>query len=122
MPYFDVDKVLSVAVKMIDTHGFESSKSSTNPTWKLVDKYIQSCKKISIEDESLMIIDWVKSFPESTVKSSYMRIAKQIIDRGYCVRHLFGLIVMLVHIYRKSHHYNNNKAVPNFNRLSTIVY
>lgn len=102
MPYFNVDKILSVAVKMIDTHGFESSKSSTNPTWKLVDRYIQSGKKILIEDESLRIIDWVKSLQESTVKSSYMCIAKQIIDRGYCGRHLFGLITMLVQVYRRA--------------------
>lgn len=106
MPYFDVDEILSVAVKMIDKHGFESSKSSTNPTWKLVDKYIQSGKKISIEDESLRIIDWVKRLPDTSLRSPYMQTAKQIVERGYCGKHLFGLMTMLVTIYRK----HNNGA------------
>lgn len=110
MPYFDVKEILSTAIKIVDEHGYVSSKSSNRPTWKLVDKYIQEHVKHPIEDdsinhikidvvdESLKITEWVKAVQD---KSSYMLTAKDVVHRGYCGKHLFGLVTSLIPIYRK---------------------
>lgn len=109
MPYFDVKEILSTAITIIDQHGFESSKTSKYPTWKRVDKYINehtsfirddsvNSINVNITDESLKIIQWVKSLQCST---DYMSTVKQIIERGYCGKHLFGLLVSIIPIYRE---------------------
>lgn len=108
MPYFDVKEILSTSIKMIDEYGYESSKKSKFPTWKRVDAYINNnCNfideyanhiNIAISDESLKIIQWVKSLH---CKTSYMLTVKQVIERGYCGRHLFGLLASIIPIYRE---------------------
>lgn len=113
MPYFDVKEIISTAITIIDDRGYESSKtskkSSTWATWKLVDKYINdhiddideddvNHLNIPIKNESLEIIKWVKL---QSYKSQYMSTVKEVIDRGYCGKHLFGLLTSLVPIYRE---------------------
>ena len=109
MPYFDVKEILSTSIKMIDEYGYESSKKSKYPTWKRVDKYINehtsfirddsvNSINVNITDEFLKIIQWVKSLQCST---DYMSTVKQVIERGYCGRHLFGLLVSIIPIYRE---------------------
>ena len=103
MPYYNVDKILSAALNVIKTYGFKSSKLSVHPTWKRTYDYMKDRHFVNIdtEDESLKIIEWVKSLPPEKCKSSYMSNARQIVERGYCGKHLFGLIVMLIPIYRE---------------------
>ena len=71
MPYFDVKEILSAAITIIDVHGYKSSKESENPTWKLVDRYIQdnitdidedsiNHINIDIKDEAIDIIKEIK--------------------------------------------------------------
>lgn len=103
MPYYKVKDVLSSAIKVINLHGFSTSKSSSNPTWKLTYDYMKECnfENIQIEKESLYIIDWVKSLNNKSCSSVYMSNVKKIIERGYVGRGLFGLIVNIIPIYRE---------------------
>jgi hypothetical protein len=115
MPYFYVKEVLSAAINIIDNYGYAASKTSKNPTWKLVTEYVYSHVKKPVEDddsinhisvrfndESLQIIKWVKSLPDKAYKhSSYMSNAREVIGRGYCGKNLFGLVVALIPIYRE---------------------
>jgi len=112
MPYFDVKEILSTAITIIDDNGYISSKTSKNSTWatwKLVDKFITDHAKdldeddvnylyVPIKDESIEIIKWVKS--QSDI-SQYMSTVKEVINRGYCGKRLFGLLTSLVPIYRE---------------------
>lgn len=110
MPYFDVKEILSVAINFIDKHGFDSSKTSNNPTWKQVSSFIQSNSKspvegsfiyrinTNIEDESIKIIEWVRSLNN---KTQYISTVKNVIERGYCGKHLFGLLISIIPIYRE---------------------
>lgn len=110
MPYFDVKEILSVAINFIDKYGFDSSKTSTNPTWKQVNSFIQSNSKppvegsfiyrinTHIEDESIKIIEWVKSLNN---KTQYISTVKNVIERGHCGKHLFGLLISIIPIYRE---------------------
>ena len=108
MPYFDVKEILSTSIKIIDEYGYESSKTSKYPTWKRVDAYINKhCNSIdedvnhiniSVSEESLKIIQWIKS---AHCKTNYMSTVKQVIERGYCGKHLFGLLVSIIPIYRE---------------------
>ncbi len=112
MPYFDVKEILSTAIMIIDKHGFVPSKVSADPTWMRVNDYVNdhvtrlkdsSVNKIGIPiaDESLKIIDWVSSLQGVQCKSKYMTTVKQVLERGYCGKHLFGLLTSLIPIYRE---------------------
>lgn len=109
MPYFDVKEILSTAITIIDKHGFESSKTSKYPTWKRVDKYINehtslikddsvNSINVKVTDESLKIIQWVKSLQCST---DYMSTVKQIIERGYCGKTFIWTTCINYPIYRE---------------------
>lgn len=110
MPYFDVKEILSVAINFIDKHGFDSSKTSKNPTWKQVSSFIQNNRKLPstgsfiyrinthIEDESIKIIEWVKLLNN---KTQYISTVKNVIERGYCGKHLFGLLISIIPVYRE---------------------
>lgn len=110
MPYFDVKEILSAAITIIDAHGYKSSKESGIPTWKLVDQYIQehlatdldedfiNHTNIKIRDEAINII---KEVLNHSPKTQYMSTVKEVIERGYCGKHLFGLIISFIPIYRR---------------------
>lgn len=115
MPFFYVKDILSAAINIVDDYGFFTSKTSKRPTWKLVTEYAYNHVKKPIEDddsinhinvkfrdESLQIIKWVKFLPDKAYKhSSYMSSVREVIDRGYCGKHMFGLVVALIPIYRE---------------------
>lgn len=110
---FDVVDVVSVAKKIIDSKGFESS-NSMNATWKLIMFEIDDYDRNEVENEAIDAIEWIKSLSEDEVlKSNYLFNLKQIIDAGYCTARHFGFLASLIPAYRKSEYKrlrdNNNK-------------
>lgn len=110
---YDVIDVVSVAKKIIDSKGFESS-NSMNATWKLIMFEIDDYDRNEVENEALDAIEWIKSLSEDEVlKSNYLFNLKQIIDAGYCTARHFGFLASLIPSYRKSEYKrlrdNNNK-------------
>lgn len=109
---YDVVDVVSVAKKIIDSRGFESS-NSMNATWKFIMLEIDDYRN-EVENEALDAVEWIKSLSEDEVlKSNYLFNLKQIIDAGYCTARHFGFLASLIPAYRKSEYKrlrdNNNK-------------
>lgn len=110
---YDVVDVVSVAKKIIDSKGFESS-NSMNATWKLIMFEIDDYDRNKVENEALDAIEWIKSLSEDEVlKSNYLFNLSQIINAGYCTARHFGFLASLIPSYRKSEYKrlrdNNNK-------------
>lgn len=99
-PIYNVEKVVSCAVKLINTYGFEPS-DSFNATWKFVLDVYKTTKET--DPEAIRAIEWIKSLSkEEFTKSSYLFNLRQIIDADYCTMRHFGLLVSLIPTYRKA--------------------
>lgn len=98
-PLYNIERVVSSAVHLINANGFEPS-GSMNATWKyIIDAYKATTEN---EPEALRAIEWIKSLSEDEfTKSSYLFNIKQIIDANYCTSRHFGLLVSLIPTYRK---------------------
>lgn len=97
-PTYNVGRVVSCAVKLINAYGFEPS-SSMYATWKYILDIYKDTKEIDIE--AAKAIDWVKSLSDDSITSSYLFNLKQIIDADYCTYRHFGLLASLIPTYRK---------------------
>lgn len=95
---YSVAKILSVAIHIIDSYGWEPA-SSMNATWKHVYEYANN--NIEIEDEAIKAIEWVKSLKDSEFGGSYLFNIRQIIDAEYCSANFFSLLVSLIPTFRK---------------------
>jgi len=114
-PIYDIEKVVSCAVKLINAYGFEPS-NSYNATWK----FILDCYRTINENdpEAIRAIEWVKSLSDDEItKSSYLFNLKQIVDANYCTYRHFGLLASLIPTYRKAESrrlQESNRQVSNY--------
>ena len=98
-PIYNVERVVSSAVRIINAYGFEPS-NSLNATWKYIhDTYKETHES---DPEAVRAIAWIKSLSnDDFTKSSYLFNLRQIIDADYCTPRHFGLLASLIPSFRK---------------------